>query len=269
MNDKISVFGSTGFIGSAFCNSYKEQVIRIPREQLNAESNEILYLISTTHNYNHPQLDVNTNLTHLIKVLDKCKSDMTFTYASSWFVYADVPLPAKEEYVGNPAGYYSITKLAAERIVETYCKINNIPYRILRLCNVYGKGDMTVSKKKNALQHLITEIQNEKPVNLYYDGNFIRDYMHVDDVCRAIHLCITKSEPNQIINIGSGKAQNFREMIEFVIKETSSKSQIVSVDAPKFHKIVQVKDMYMDITKLKELGFKQEIDIFDGIKTLL
>ena len=269
MNDKISVFGSTGFIGSAVCNAYKEQVIRIPREQLNSESNEILYLISTTHNYNYPQLDVDTNLTHLIKVLDNCKSGMTFTYVSSWFVYGDVALPAKEEYIGNPKGYYSITKLAAERIVETYCKTNNIKYRILRLCNVYGTNDNRVSKQKNALQYLIDEIKNNRDINLYYDGNFIRDYMYVTDICRAINLCITESEPNQIINIGSGIAQNFRECIDFAIKESNSTSKINSIDATEFHKLVQVKDMYLDITKLNSLGFKPDVSIYDGIKQII
>jgi nucleoside-diphosphate-sugar epimerase len=269
MKNKISVFGGTGFIGGNFCNRYPDDVIKIPRNTLEPESDDILYLISTTTNYNHPQLDVDTNLTHLIKVLDNCKPNNTFNFVSSWFIYGDVPLPAKEEYIGNPKGYYSVTKLAAERIVETYCKLHNIKYRILRLCNVYGSNDGGVSKKKNALQYLIDEIKNNRDINLYYNGNFIRDYMHVSDICRAIKMCMDKSEPNQIINIGSGIAQNFKECIDFAIKETNSSSKINPIDAVEFHKIVQVKDMYLDTTKLKSLGFKPSIDIFTGIRKLL
>jgi nucleoside-diphosphate-sugar epimerase len=93
--------------------------------------------------------------------------------------------------------------------------------------------------------------------------------MHVDDVCKAIYSVLDRSEYNQIINIGSGIPQKFREIIDFVVKETNSTSKITAIDAVDFHKIVQVKDMYMDVSKLNNLGFKQHIDIFEGVKQLI
>jgi len=264
----VDLFGGTGFIGSNYKKLYPDTHIH-NREDNFPTYNNVLYMISTTHNYNRPQIDVDTNLTKLIKVLENCHSHTVFNFISSWFVYGDVPLPAKEEYIGNPKGYYSITKQAAERLVETYCKVNNIKYRILRLCNVYGPDDNRVSKQKNALQYLIDEIKNNKDINLYYDGHFTRDYMYVTDVCKAIHLCIHKSDTNQIINIGSGIPQIFGDAIRFSISEAQSTSKIHSIDATEFHKIVQVKNMWLDITKLKELGFYQEVNIYDGIKQLI
>ena len=50
--DMISVYGGTGFIGGAFCDLYPDEVIKIPRESRKPESKDILYLISTTSNYN-------------------------------------------------------------------------------------------------------------------------------------------------------------------------------------------------------------------------
>ena len=178
-------------------------------------------------------------------------------------------MPAKETSLCNPRGFYSITKKCAEDLVISYCKTFNLPYRILRLCNVYGPTDKGVSKQKNALQYLIKEIKNNNDINLYYDGDFIRDYMHVDDICRAIYLCLEKSDHNQIINIGSGVAQNFKEIIDFAIAESNSSSKTSSIEAADFHKLVQVKDMVMDVSKLKELGFCQSIPIQDGIKQLI
>ena len=59
--NKISVFGSTGFIGSRFCEMYKNNIITIPRNEYITKSNEILYFISTIDNYN-----IHTNLhTHI------------------------------------------------------------------------------------------------------------------------------------------------------------------------------------------------------------
>jgi len=270
---RIDLFGGTGFIGSRFNELYIGDVYVHPRNDNIPKYREILYMISTTHNYHvfdDVHKDVDTNLTKLLSVLENCKDrGVSFTYISSWFVYGDTTLPAKEDSPCNPKGFYSITKKCAEDLVISYCKTFNIPYRILRLSNVYGKNDSGVSKKKNALQYLVGEIKENKPIDLYYDGNFIRDYMHIDDVCRAIRICMDKLDYNQVINIGSGIPQNFREIIDFAISETKSLSIIRSVDATAFHKLVQVKDMYMDVSKLKSTGFVPEMTIYKGIKTIL
>jgi nucleoside-diphosphate-sugar epimerase len=131
-NDAISVFGSTGFIGSRFVDLCPRQTIEIPRESREPQSNDILYFISTVHNYNifdDPYLDIDTNLNLLIEVLEKCKGkeDITFNFISSWFVYGKTnDLPAKESSCCNPKGFYSITKRAAEQLLVSYCETVNI-----------------------------------------------------------------------------------------------------------------------------------------------
>ena len=167
----ISIFGGTGFIGSKFYNKHKENSVLIPRDEVQAKSNRVLYLISTVDNYNvleNPFIDIETNLIHLMKVLENCKGkDIEFTFISSWFVYGDTHLPARESSPCKPKGFYSITKLAAEQLIESYCKTFNINYKIVRLGNVIGKGDGKVSKKKNALQFLIEELKADRDINLY------------------------------------------------------------------------------------------------------
>ena len=267
---KIDLFGGTGFIGSNFNKLYDKYTHVHNREDNVPIHDNVLYMISTTHNYHvfdDIHKDVDTNLTKLLNVLQNCKdNNIVFNFISSWFVYGDVQLPAKEDDNCKPKGFYSITKRCAEDMIISYCKTFKIKYRILRLCNVYGPSDGGVSKQKNALQYLINEIKSNNEIKLYYDGDFIRDYMHVDDVCKAIYSVIHQGEYNQIINIGSGIPQKFREIIDFVVKETNSTSKITAIDAVDFHKIVQVKDMYMDVSKLNNLGFKQNIDIFKGVK---
>jgi nucleoside-diphosphate-sugar epimerase len=270
---KIDLFGGTGFIGSNFKQLYGEDVFVHPREDNVPTTDNVLYMISTTHNYHvfdDIHKDVDTNLTKLLSVLQHCKDkSLTFNFVSSWFVYGKCHLPAREETTCNPKGFYSITKKCAEDLIISYCKTFGIKYRILRLCNVYGKDDANVSKQKNALQYLIDEIKKGNTINLYYNGDFFRDYMHVMDVCKAIYLCIIMSQPNQIINIGSGRPQNFRELIDFTIKETGNNVIINNVDASDFHKLVQTESMYLEVSKLESLGFKQEIDIYSGIRSLL
>ena len=266
---KINVYGSTGFIGSNFCSLYKDEVIEQPREVNCPKTDNILYFISTTDNYNvftDLHKDVDVNLTKLMKVLTECKDkNVTINFISSWFVYGKVDLPAKESSHCTPTGFYSITKKCAEDLIISYCKTFNKNYRILRLCNVYGPNDKGTSKKKNALQYLVNELKANKPINLYNEGKFFRDYMHVTDVCEAIKLVIDKAPVNDIYNIGSGKPTWFKDLIDFVVKETNSQSTVTNITPPEFHKTVQASDIYLDVSKITNLGFKPKLDIYKEI----
>ena len=141
----ISVFGSSGFIGNKFCEKF--DCHRIGRNDIVIPegTTKIVYFISTDDNYNifsNPFLDIETNLIHLIKVLEECKGkDIEFIFISSWFVYGDTELPANENSCCNPRGFYSITKRTAEQLLESYCKTFGLKYKIIRLANVIGKDD--------------------------------------------------------------------------------------------------------------------------------
>lgn len=268
----ISVFGSSGFVGSNFCKIFPENIIKIDRNSRVPQTNDILYFISTVDNYNvftDLQIDTDTNIKILCEVLDNCKNkNITFNFISSWFVYGKTDLPAKEEYHCSPTGFYSITKKCAEDLLISFCKTYNVNYRILRLCNVYGIGDKKVSKKKNALQYMINLLKDNEEVSLYDNGTPIRDLMYIDDVCSAINLVLEKGDLNTVYNIGSGIPIQIGQIIDIAKNILNSKSDIKYIDSPEFHKLVQVKDFWMDIEKLKSLGFKQSIPIEKGLQIL-
>ncbi len=276
MTDQISIYGSTGFIGSNYCDSFPEDHIKISRDSREPKSPNILYFISTIHNYNvfdNPNLDINTNLNLLIDTLEaarkKYENNFVFNFISSWFVYGDTQLPAKEDSVCNPNGFYSITKRAAEQLLISYCQTYKINYRILRLCNCYGSGDRKASIKRNAFSHLASEVVRGNTIKLYNEGKDIRDFMHVEDVCNAINLIISKSNLNEIYNVGSGKPYNFIDTMSYVRQKCSSSSTFEFIDPPEFHKIVQVKDMYLDVSKLNNLGFEPKISIWQGLDRII
>jgi nucleoside-diphosphate-sugar epimerase len=270
----ISIFGGTGFIGSKFYNKYKDESVIIRREDTQPQSNKVLYLISTVDNYNvleNSFVDIETNLIHLMKVLDNCKGkDIEFTFVSSWFVYGDTHLPARESSPCRPKGFYSITKLAAEQLLESYCKTFNIKYNIVRLGNVIGKGDDKASKKKNALQFLIDELKADRDINLYNDGEFYRDFVHVDDVVDGLKFVIDRGENAEIYNLGSARKPTlFKDIIAYVKQEVGSNSNIGNMEPSDFHKIVQVESMYLDSSKLGSLGFFPSRGVYEAVKELL
>lgn len=269
----ISVFGGTGFIGSEFCRKYNGESIIIDRTSFIPKSKRVLYMISTVDNYNvltDSKLDINTNLIHLMGVLDECKDkNIEFTFISSWFVYGDTNLPANETSICNPKGFYSITKYTAELLIQSFCKTFNIKYKIIRLGNVIGNSDGKISKKKNALQYLINELKCDNKINLYHDGNFYRDYIHVDDVVDGIKFLIDNGENGETYNLSYGKPILFKDIIDYAYDKIVSNSEIGNMEPTDFHKIVQVESMYLDSTKLNNLGFYPKRDIYKMIDDLI
>ena len=274
-----SVFGATGYVGSTFCSMYDNEVVRQGRENRVPRTNDILYLISTTDNYNVHEnitLDVETNLKVLCEVLEYCKKeDIVFNFVSSWFVYGKTKLPATEESPCNPTGFYSITKKAAEDLIISFCNTFGCKYRIMRLCNVVGGIDHNggvvksdVSRKKNAITYMINKLKNDQDIYLYDNGTPIRDIMHVGDVCRAIHLVMEEGNLNEIYNIGSGQPTQIGDIMKLAKEFLDSKGNIYGREAADFHKVVQAKDFWYDTTKLKNLGFKQTIPTEAIIKEL-
>ncbi len=263
--NKISIFGGEGFIGSWFASTYPDEVQIIPRDNIVGGSGDILYMRSTVHNYHpkegNPLLDIETNLLHFMKVLDlNASPDRVFNLISTWFVYSNKELPAKETSPCEPKGFYSITALCREQLLKSYCETFNLKFRILRLANVIGIGDKKASPKKNALQWMVKQLAQGKEVNVY-KSDAVRDYIDVRDCVRAIKLVMEKGELNQTYNISNGKGYSVRGLVQHAHTETGFIGKVGSMEVPDFHKIVQVTSMYLDNSKIKKLGYVQQHDI--------
>jgi nucleoside-diphosphate-sugar epimerase len=272
----ISVYGSTGFIGSRFCSMFGDTTVSIPREQDDPASSEVLYFISTTHNYNiftEPHKDIDTNMSKLISVLEACRksnTDTVFNFISSWFVYGmNCSLNTKETDSCDPTGFYSITKRAAEQMLICYCRTFGMKYRIMRMTNIIGESDRGVSAKKNAIQHMIGLLKKNEPVKLYDDGCNIRDFMYVDDACRAIHTCIKNAPVNEIINISNSEPVSIGDIIRYSKQKLDSRSELISVETPHFHRVVQVKDVCLNNDKLRSYGYDPSIHTMEAVDRIL
>lgn len=266
--NKLSVFGGTGFIGGKFCEMYSDKVTLVPRDDTISLTKDILYFISTTTNqsvFKDLHVDINTNLTLLMNVLSNCKKkDITFNFISSGFVYGNDVLYAKESDCCNPTGFYSITKRSAEQLLISYCKTFDIKYRIFRIGNVYGL-DPTITPGKNVLGFMIGLLKQNKKIKLFEGGDFQKDYMFVDDICRSIKFLIDKSNVNEIYNISTGYSKSFRDIILTARDVVSSKSEILSIPFPKDQEYIQVKNMTLDNHKLSSLGYFPNMNFDDGL----
>lgn len=274
----VSLFGN-GFIGSNYVKMFGDTVVE-PRNAVSPSSPDVLYTISTTHNYwplkGDLHKDVDTNLTHLMNVLPNVTG--TFCFLSSWFVCASAGSspdhPAKESDLCQPTGFYSITKLAAEQLIQSYCAMarNGLvkgpsDYKILRLCNVIGK-DPNAGKQKNALEYMLSKIVVGENIQIYEGDNY-RNFLHVEDVCRAIRLCLDKGPKDSVIHIGAKQSFRIEDIARYAIAKVRSAAQIERVPIPAFHKIVQAPNFWMNTDQLYGLGFRPSYNIWEAIDKIL
>ena len=262
----LSVYGSTGIIGTYFKGLFPASCI--PRSQLEPNTKDVLYLISTTDNKTFKEdchIDIDTNLVQLMRRLEACRNKgiNVFNFVSSWFVYGPDHKYPKEDSVCDPNGFYSITKYAAEKLVKEYCTTFGISYRILRLGNVYGGPD-SGSNKRNALHYLINQIRQGKDITVY--TGISRDFIHILDVCRALQFLCKKGEINEIYNIGTGISTQLSDAIDsakaLLNSETSITKQSISDEYN------QAVDFALDCDKLKSQGFKPVITFETGLQDL-
>ena len=272
----ITVFGGRGFVLGEYIKQYYHHAVGNiasvnAREDHIVYSEDVLYGVSTVHNYNvftDPQLDLTTNLNLLVKVLDYWKiwqehneKRGVFNFLSSWSVYGNQEhLPVPETAVCDPHGWYIVTKRCAEQLLMEYCSLFGLKYRILRLANIVGPGDTKASPQKNILQYSINRLAEGKDAELFGDGKFYRDFMHVKDCADAIEWCLVKGKTNEIYNLGNGHPVfYYKDILEYAKHLLKSSGNIVFKEPTEFQKRVPVSSFYMDVNKLRKLGFHSEL----------
>lgn len=247
----VNLFGGTGYIGQRYSELF--ECVQQPRDDLVPVCAKVLYMISTNHNYNfpnNPYIDVDTNITTLIRVLENLRRipNAEINFISSWFVYGPVKGCVDENATCDPRGFYSITKRTAEQLLIEYCTRHGMTWRILRLCNVIGGEDIKSNHQKNVVHALARSIVRHEPVTLINHGQWLRQYLHRDDACRAVHHVMSHAAGNAIYNIGNSQLVIFRDVIDYMIHTTGSHSVIENRPG-------DVMDCRMDCQRLMGLGW--------------
>jgi nucleoside-diphosphate-sugar epimerase len=302
------ITGGLGLIGSALTNAIKNPVTIINRSNnkrikitnqdakivikdikeistddlINAKT--IFHCASTVDNYNvlsDPYIDIETNINgtiHLLEQIKQLKNKPLLVYLSTFFVYGNeydkTKIPVDENSHTDPLAIYPASKLCTESIIKLYSRLYGINYLITRLTNVYSENENYTNKKKGALNYMIMQAVLGKPLYVYKGGNFVRDYIHVDDVVSAL-LFLEKSQKKDTFLIGYGTPVPFQTIITYVHNLTGNKSKIISIEPPEFHNVVGIHNFIANTSKINNLGWNAKIDyktalsrIVDHYKTI-
>ncbi|MBI5841375.1 MAG: NAD-dependent epimerase/dehydratase family protein [Chloroflexi bacterium] len=149
--------------------------------------------------------------------------------ASSGPVYGDLgEQPLKESAAPNPRSPYAVSKLAAEYYVRTIGRLWGIETVSLRIFNAYGPGQHLPPSHPPVVPHFLKQAQRGGTLVVHGDGTQTRDYVYVDDVVSA--MVAASTAPNVdglVINVGSGKETNIRDLVKCVLDVTGSNAEVL------------------------------------------
>lgn len=132
-------------------------------------------------------------------------------FASSSSVYGDDKASTRtEDRIGNPLSPYALSKRQNEQFADLWCKNVSLKYVGLRFFNVYGEGQL----KNSPYSAVIPRFINDQEITIFGDGNTLRDFTYVEDVCEAIELSLTTQKTNEIYNVGTGNPTSLKDLAD-------------------------------------------------------
>jgi len=210
----------------------------------------------------NPKIYFTTNVLGSLNLLELMKKYRVGKYvlASTSSLYAGQKMPFSEELpVNEPISPYAASKKAAEALAFTYHHLFDIDVSILRYFTVYGpagRPDMSVFR-------FIKWIDEEKPIELFGDGEQSRDFTFVDDIAQGT-VSALKHLGFEIINLGGGqKPVKINQMIKLIERYLSKKAKIKHLPVNK----ADMEATSADIQKAKRiLNWQPEVGFEEGLK---
>jgi dTDP-glucose 4,6-dehydratase len=171
---------------------------------------------------------VRTNIVGVQIMLEAIKmtgKDIRFLQVSTDEVYGSIESGSwNEQSPILPNSPYAASKASGELLARSFYKTHNMDVRITRCSNNYG----THHFPEKLIPLFITNLIVGKKLPLYGIGLNVRDWLHVDDHCRALHLVLTKGKKGEVYNIGGGRELNNLELTNLILELMGNNGQSIS-----------------------------------------
>lgn len=215
----------------------------------------------------NPDIFLETNIKGTAVLMDVCRKYGIKRYhqVSTDEVYGDLPLDRPdlfftEETPLHTSSPYSSSKAGADLLVMAYHRTYGLPVTISRCSNNYGPYHFP----EKLIPLMITNALADKPLPVYGEGINVRDWLYVEDHCKAIDLIIHKGTVGEVYNIGGHNEMRNIDIVKLICKELNKPESLITYVADrKGHDMRYA----IDPTKIhNELGWLPETKFADGIK---
>lgn len=273
MNKKVAIIGASGFIGTNIANyfmSMEYKVLAIARKtnktnfkigdiefcELDAnfttklfdkiaEYDKLIWLVNNlvpSTKMDSLIDDFTFNISPLIKFLEYVKEKdikIKLVYLSSGgTIYGNSKKNTllSETDDQNPISSYGLTKLISEKYISFLVNNSNIDCTLLRPSNIYGEYQ-NLNKPQGIIGFAFKSLISEESMELYNNGDIVRDFLYVEDLAIAVYQCLENSNFSntvKIYNVGSGEGIKIIELVEKIEEITGKKLQLLTKPSRNF-----------------------------------
>ena len=215
----------------------------------------------------HPEEFVRTNVMGTTTLLDACRDFSTPRYhqVSTDEVYGDLPLDRPDLFFTentplHASSPYSASKASADMFVQAYHRTYGIPTTISRCSNNYGQYQFP----EKLIPLMISRALKDQELPVYGQGINVRDWLHVEDHCKAIDLIVRGGRIGEVYNIGGHNERTNLQVVETVLDALGKPKSLIRFvkDRPGHDQRYAI-----DPDKLeKELGWKPKYNFDTGIR---
>ena len=214
-----------------------------------------------------PSIFLQTNIIGTSVLMDACRKygNIRYHQVSTDEVYGDLPLDRPdlfftEETPIHTSSPYSSSKAGADLLVQAYNRTFGLPTTISRCSNNYGPYHFP----EKLIPLMIINCLHDKPLPVYGEGLNVRDWLYVEDHCRAIDLIIHKGRVGEVYNVGGHNEMRNIDIVKLIVCALGKSEDLITyVTDRKGHDLRYA----IDPTKIhNELGWLPETKFTDGIQ---
>ncbi|OPY32641.1 MAG: dTDP-glucose 4,6 dehydratase [Methanomassiliicoccales archaeon PtaU1.Bin124] len=244
-----------------------QRVDSVIREE---EVDTIVHFAAESHvdrSIEHPEVFLQTNIMGTHALLEACRVRPVrrLHLVSTDEVYGDLPLDRPdlrftEASPLRPSSPYSASKASADLLALSYHRTYSLPITVSRCTNNYGPYQVD----EKLIPKMISLAMRDEELPLYGSGDFVRDWLHVDDHCSAIDLIIKKGRNGEVYNVGANNEWKNIDLVRLILKELNRPESLITYarDRPGHDRRYAI-----DSTKIrKELGWVPRVEFRQGIR---
>lgn len=174
--------------------------------------------------------------------------------------------PIKEDDLAEPMNAYGIGKLTFEHYIRLYNHLHGLDYLVFRPGNPYGKFQ-NPEGSQGAVAVFMGKLIEGKPVNIWGDGEIVRDYLYIDDLISAFISGLsyqpTIGQQRRVFNVGSGIGMSLNQLLTQIESVSGKRFEVLYTSSHK----ADVPKVVLNIESIKRcMGWEPEITIEQGLK---
>ena len=210
-----------------------------------------------------PAASFETNLRGTFTLLEAVRNRKIprYVHVSTDEVYGSLeePLEADENYPLKPSSPYSASKAGSDLLALSYFTTFKCPVLVTRASNNYGPYQFP----EKLIPLMISNALEDKPLPIYGDGLQVRDWLYVDDHCRAILAVLQRGREGEIYNIGGSRALPNRDVVKMILQATGKPESLMTTvtDRPGHDRRYALTSVKLE----RETGWAAQVPFEDGL----